>query len=644
MSGRAALGAVAAAATLALITCPPASAASRHHLTPAGAIAVALANPRVHHQFATHPGAHWESIYDPLSGNWSVTLEPRGSHTVLAAVTVDDATRSIVGRIEIPPEASGPHLTPVEAAAIAGHVAAVRRWLSQYRNVTHSTRLGYLRVWTVSYYASTGEVAEVHVADGSGQVTAAWTGPQVGWQLARGEPDSYGRKVNAWYVLWPMCALFVAGLMNWRRPLSLRTLDLVMLLSFVASLQFFNHGDVFASTPLVYPPLLYLLIRLVWIGRSRLPRSVAVGERQVLVLVALLFALMGFRLGLNNRDSGVIDVGYAGVVGASRLLDGVLPYGHFPVARGRHCAGRYADGTPVGYIQSNGRCETAIANGDTYGPSVYLAYVPAVAAFGWSGRWDSLPAAHVAACAFDLLAVLGLFVAGWRLADVRIGVLAAFAWAANPFTLYSLNMNGNDGLVGALVAWTLAALSMPRVRGLLLAAAGLSKAGPLAMVPVFWRLRRRRATAVGFAAGVVLMLSMLLLEPSSWRLLWERTIGYQTGRVTPMSVWTLPAFHPGWPSLTGVQRVAQVVVVVGILLLAVLPRGRRDAAAVAALSGAAVIATQLVSSYWFYPYICWWLPAAVLGLLLPREGRPGGVGDQSSSLIASIPPARPSSA
>jgi hypothetical protein len=28
-----------------------------------------------------------------------------------------------------------------------------------------------------------------------------------------------------------------------------------------------------------------------------------------------------------------------------------------------------------------------------------------------------------------------------------------------------------------------------------------------------------------------------------------------------------------------------------------------------------------VSSYWFYPYICWWLPLVLLALLLPREPR-----------------------
>ena len=42
------------------------------------------------------------------------------------------------------------------------------------------------------------------------------------------------------------------------------------------------------------------------------------------------------------------------------------------------------------------------------------------------------------------------------------------------------------------------------------------------------------------------------------------------------------------------------------------------AAAVAALGGAALIGVQMVASYWFYPYVCWWLPLALVGLLLPR--------------------------
>ena len=48
----------------------------------------------------------------------------------------------------------------------------------------------------------------------------------------------------------------------------MRTLDLLVLVSFGVSLHWFIHGDLFVSTPLVYPPLIYLLVRLTGIGFS----------------------------------------------------------------------------------------------------------------------------------------------------------------------------------------------------------------------------------------------------------------------------------------------------------------------------------------------------------------------------------------
>ena len=51
---------------------------------------------------------------------------------------------------------------------------------------------------------------------------------------------------------------------------------------------------------------------------------------------------------------------------------------------------------------------------------------------GWSGLWDDLPAAHVAACAFDMLAMAGLFVAGWRLGNARLGAAAGIRLGGKP--------------------------------------------------------------------------------------------------------------------------------------------------------------------------------------------------------------------
>src|SRR5437870_2946265 len=169
------------------------------------------------------------------------------------------------------------------------------------------------------------------VADTATRVTEAWTGPQVAWKMARGYNGAFGgKKINSLRYWLPFCFVFLLGLLDFRRPLSLRNLDLLALLSFSVSLWYFNHGNVFTSVPLVYPPLVYLLLRCVWIGwKGRTTPSRPLWPAWVL-LAATVF-LTGFRIGLNLEDSNVIDVGYAGVIGAQRIAAGVMPYNNFPV-------------------------------------------------------------------------------------------------------------------------------------------------------------------------------------------------------------------------------------------------------------------------------------------------------------------------
>src|SRR5205823_10930350 len=138
-----------------------------------------------------------------------------------------------------------------------------------------------------------------------------------------------GKKLNSYRVWLPFCAIFLLGLVDWRRPLSLRTLDLVALLSFTVSLWFFNRGNIFASAPLAYPPLVYLIGRGLWIGfTGRATRGTT--RWPVWLLLAATVFVAGFRVGLNVRSSNVIDVGYSGVVGADRIVHGEAPYGHMP--------------------------------------------------------------------------------------------------------------------------------------------------------------------------------------------------------------------------------------------------------------------------------------------------------------------------
>ena len=247
------------------------------------------------------------------------------------------------------------------------------------------------------------------IADRTGRVLEAWSGFQVAWTMARGYKGAFGEHVNALYIWIPLCLLFIAPFFDFRRPLSLLHLDLLVLLSFSVSLAFFNHANIWASVPLVYPPLLYLLARMLWLLRRRAsgappPRPLRLLIPAPWLAVAVVF-LIGFRVGLNVTDSNVIDVGYAGVIGAQRITADRPLYGGFP-ADNEH--------------------------GDTYGPFNYEAYVPFQQIFGWSGRWDDLPAAHGAAIFFDLLAVGLLFLLGRRMRGptprhrlrLRVGLLS----------------------------------------------------------------------------------------------------------------------------------------------------------------------------------------------------------------------------
>ena len=73
----------------------------------------------------------------------------------------------------------------------------------------------------------------------------------------------------------------------------------------------------------------------------------------------------------------MIDVGYAGPIGAQRIAHGQSPYGHFPVEDSlKACGPADRNGEIRDRIQTNGRCESANPNGDTYGPVSYIAYLP----------------------------------------------------------------------------------------------------------------------------------------------------------------------------------------------------------------------------------------------------------------------------
>src|SRR3954469_5531621 len=384
-----------------------------------------------------------------------------------------------------------PRLTAVQVKRIFLDKGKISGWLDRYDGRSRQVDATYKksqRLWTVQVWSGkAGEIATGKVDDTSGAVVEAWTGPQVAWKMARGGEGAFGgREINRPAVWLAFCVLFLLGLADLRRPLSLRNLDLLALLSFSVSLWFFNRGDIFTSVPLVYPPMLYLLGRMAWSAwRGRL-RTGAVPVWPVWLIAAATVFAAGFRIGLNVRASNVIDVGYSGVIGAQRIVNGQSPYGHFPNEGSlKACGPKDADGEIRERIQTNGRCESANPSGDTYGPVGYEAYAPGFLALGWTGKWDDLPAAHFTSIAFDLICLAGLALLGWRWGGSRLAATLAFAWAAYPFTQYVSSSNTNDAIPPAFLILGLAFVAFPWARGASVALSAWTKFAGLLLVPLW---------------------------------------------------------------------------------------------------------------------------------------------------------------
>jgi hypothetical protein len=505
----------------------------------------------------------------------------------------------------------------------------VSDWLAHYPRSGRQVEASYDKerhVWTIRvWWGAAGEIATGKVDDTSGAVTEAWTGPQVAWKMARGYPGAFGGKeINSTPVWLGFCVLFLLGLGDLRRPLSLRNLDLLALLSFSVSLWYFNKGHIFTSAPLVYPPLLYLLGRMAWSAwRGRLATG-AVPVWPVWALAAATVFAAGFRIGLNTQSSNVIDVGYSGVVGANRIANGVVPYGNFPVELGKPCGPADADGEIRDRIQRDGRCESANPQGDTYGPVAYEAYLPGYLALGWTGKWDDLPAAHFSSIGFDLLCILGLALVGLRFGGTRLAVTLAFAWVAYPFTQYVSNSNTNDALVPLFLIWGFWLVTSPVARGAAVALSGWTKFASLLLAPLWasYPERRLRPTLVFAAAFVLTSLaafSILLLDGhplGAAHEFWKRTLSWQIDRESPFSIWDWRQYHAGLPDLHLLQRALEGLLLVGAVAVYFFPR-RKSPLQLAALTAALLVGAEIVLTHWYYAYLPWFFPFAAIAVLAP---------------------------
>jgi hypothetical protein len=515
---------------------------------------------------------------------------------------------------ELPEKPDEYRLTAREAIRIADRDPKVAETADSYEQPLETyAEVDEPFTWQIGYFAGDEEVVQVLVDDPTASVRESWTGYQVAWGMARGYEGQFGHLLNSAWVWIPLAAIFFFGLFDFRRPWKLVHLDLLVLLSFGISQVFFDTGNIGVSVPLVYPPLLYLLARMLWIG-FRAPGEGLRPSAPITVLVIAVMFLLGFRVALNIADSGVIDVGYAGVIGADRIAHGEPIYDNFP------------EDNP---------------SGDTYGPANYYAYVPFEAALAWDGVWDDLPAGHGAAIFFDLLTVFGLFVLGRRMSGTGLGVTLAFAWCAYPYTTYALQSNANDSLVAALLVWAFVFFASPVGRGVLLALASAVKFAPLALVPLFAtgerglldRLEGRRPApgalrpVLFFSLAFVVAGALLLAHPAvdpGLATFYDRTIENQLDRESPFSVWGQE------PDLEWLQTAVKVGALALAVLVAFIPR-RRSLPQIAALSAAALIASQLGIDHWFYLYIPWFV-----GLTFAALSAGASSGSSNSITISSF--------
>jgi hypothetical protein len=221
---------------------------------------------------------------------------------------------------------------------------------------------------------------------------------------------------------------------------------------------------------------------------------------------------------------------------------------------------------------------------------------------------------------FDVLTLAGLYILGRRLGGRRFAQAFMFAYLLYPFPDISLMGETNDALIGALCVWAVVAAQRPVTRGLLLAAAALTKFLPALIAVQFLGVRRGRSRyALTLAVSLAAMLAWPLVTCGPAAFL-DSTFGYQLierGGGVQFSIWTY---------LPHAAIVARPVLAAALVLLALSPMLRppvQDARKDAALAAALLIGAQLLLGYWFYSYLTWCYPLLIIAIIQARPDHEG---------------------
>jgi Glycosyltransferase family 87 len=391
-------------------------------------------------------------------------------------------------------------------------------------------------------------------------------------------------------VPWEAC--FVLGLIDRRRPWRIEHLDLLALAGFFPVAMLLSDDLSHIGLWLAAVCLGWLFGRMLGVsfGAWGMPElRPSISSRWLgLAILTLLLVRIGSVAGGNIQD-----VGQASWLGAWRLLHGLHIYGA---------------------MSWSGPGGLRVFRPDSYGPFAYYAYIPFVAVFPPA---PAVIATLLPAVCFDALTLAGLYQLGRRLGGRPLAQAFAFAYLLYPFPDLSLTGQTNDALIAALCVWTIVvATERPVARGLLMAAAALTKFLPALLALQFLGLKRGRSRYVlTLVASLAAMLAWPLITSGPAKFL-DSTLGYQLiqrGGGVQFSIWSY---------MPHVATVARPILAATLVLLALSPMVRspvQDAREHAALAAALLIGAQLLLGYWFYSYLTWFYPPLVIVIIQARS-------------------------
>jgi hypothetical protein len=309
------------------------------------------------------------------------------------------------------------------------------------------------------------------------------------------------------------------------------------------------------------------------------------------ILKTVAFALVFLGVLVTVTSTGLSDVGFAGLAGATNLTHGLLPYGHIT---------------------------SEVVHGDTYPLLTYVLYVPFALLSPVDDSFDQMDGAlHLNAICLVLTAVL-LYRCARRLGSADGALLLAVAWLAFPPVLMAASGGGNDVPTALWPALALALWHRPVWSALALGVAGWAKAVPaIALVGRLAQLRGRDlAVACVAVAAVTAAVGVALLA-----------IGGGHGPTQMLDALRFQvergSYHSLWRQGGSIeaQRVFEAMTIGFIVgsgwLVATRPDLRGDLRRVAALIAADILLVQLGANYWTPAYLSWVMPFILVGVLLP---------------------------